>query len=98
MTRLVLVLADQCTAGIAALKAADKDRDVVVMAEVGAEATYVPHHPKKIAFLFSVMRHFAARLVEDGWRVEYSRLDDAANTGSIPGELIRYADKHGSFA
>ena len=98
MTRLVLVLADQCTAGIAALKAADKDRDVVVMAEVGAEATYVPHHPKKIAFLFSVMRHFAARLVEDGWRVEYSRLDDAANTGSIPGELLRNADKHGTSA
>lgn len=93
MSRLVLVLADQCTPAIAALQAADKTKDVVVMAEVGAEASYVPHHPKKIAFLFSVMRHFAARLVEDGWQVAYTRLDDPDNTGSIPGELIRYAER-----
>lgn len=98
MSRLVLVLADQCTPAIAALQAADKATDVVVMAEVGAEATYVPHHPKKIAFLFSVMRHFAARLVEDGWQVAYTRLDDPDNTGSIPGELIRYADRFGASA
>jgi deoxyribodipyrimidine photolyase-like uncharacterized protein len=36
--------------------------DVVVMAEVMDEAAYVPHHPKKIAFLFAAMRKFAARL------------------------------------
>ena len=95
MSRLVLVLGDQCTPDIAALKAADRERDIVVMAEVMDEATYVPHHPKKIAFLFSVMRHFAARLKEDGWRVEYATLDDSENTGSIPGELLRHADKHG---
>jgi len=96
VSRLVLVLGDQCTPGIAALKAADRERDIVVMAEVADEASYVPHHPKKIAFIFSVMRHFAASLRDDGWRVEYTTLDDDENTGSIPGELLRYADKHGA--
>jgi deoxyribodipyrimidine photolyase-related protein len=94
--RLILVLGDQLSPGLASLKAADPARDVVVMAEVGAEATYVPHHPKKIAFLFASMRKHAARLAAAGWRVLYTRLDDPDNTGSIPGELIRRAAATGA--
>ena len=52
-TRLVLILGDQLSEDIAALREADRDSDVVVMAEVMDEASYVPHHPKKIAFSFS---------------------------------------------
>jgi deoxyribodipyrimidine photolyase-related protein len=89
--RLVLVLGDQLTPAVAALKAADRARDLVVMAEVADEATYVPHHPKKIALFFAAMRKFAARLRDDGWQVAYTRLDDPENTGSIPGELLRRA-------
>ncbi len=89
--RLVLVLGDQLTPDIAALRMADKKRDVVVMAEVMAEATYVPHHPKKIALVLAAMRKFATSLNEDGWTVAYTRLDDEANAGSIPGELVRRA-------
>ena len=37
MVRLVLVLGDQLTPDVAALRAADKARDVVVMAEVMGE-------------------------------------------------------------
>ncbi|MDJ0826803.1 MAG: cryptochrome/photolyase family protein [Rhodobacter sp.] len=96
MSRLVLILGDQCTPDIAALQEADKATDVVVMAEVAEEATYVRHHVKKIAFLFSVMRHFVQDLRAAGWTVEYTRLDDPDNTGSIDGELLRYATKHGA--
>ncbi|MEM7721751.1 MAG: cryptochrome/photolyase family protein [Pseudomonadota bacterium] len=96
VTRLVLVLGDQLSEDIAALREADKERDVVVMAEVSDEASYVPHHPKKIAFLFAAMRKFAARLESDGWQVRYTKLDDPANSGSIPGELIRYAEDTGA--
>ena len=35
---------------------------LVVMAEVGAEARYVPHHPQKIALVLAAMRHFAGHL------------------------------------
>ena len=41
VTRLVLILGDQLTPDIAALKAADPARDVVIMAEVRAEGTTV---------------------------------------------------------
>ena len=94
MTRLVLILGDQLSPDIAALQKADKTSDVIVMAEVADEASYVPHHPKKIAFTFSAMRHFAQSLEDDGWRVAYTRLDDDGNAGSIPGELLRRAEDH----
>ena len=93
--RLVLILGDQLSDNIAALKAADKDSDVVVMAEVMEEGSYVPHHPKKIALILAAMRKFAAHLREDGWQVAYSELDDTENSQSIVGELLRRADQHG---
>ncbi|WP_299044263.1 cryptochrome/photolyase family protein [uncultured Tateyamaria sp.] len=95
MSRLILVLGDQLSEGVAALKAADKDRDIVVMAEVAEEGSYVPHHPKKIAFILAAMRKFAARLRDAGWQVAYSELDDTDNSQSIAGELLRRADQHG---
>lgn len=94
MVRLVLVLGDQLSHDLSALHAADPTRDIVVMAEVAAEAEAVPHHPKKIAFLFAAMRKFAASLQDQGWQVAYTRLDDPQNTGSIQGELIRRAAEY----
>lgn len=87
--RLILILGDQLSLEIAALREADKARDIVLMAEVASEASYVPHHPKKIAFLFAAMRKFADHLRADGWNVRYTTLDDPRNAGSIPGEILR---------
>jgi len=92
--RLVLVLGDQLSPGLSALQKADKASDIVVMAEVGDEASYVPHHPKKIAFTFAAMRKFAESLKTDGWRVAYTTLEDPDNAGSITGELIRRASEY----
>lgn len=94
--RLILVLGDQLSADISSLRMAEKERDVVIMAEVLAETTYVPHHPKKIALVLAAMRKFSLTLQEDGWTVAYSKLDDIANTGSLPGELIRRASEFGA--
>ncbi len=73
--RLVLILGDQLSASLSSLKAADPKRDVIIMGEVASEATYVGHHKKKLAFVFSAMRHFAEELRAAGWRVEYAPLD-----------------------
>ena len=95
VSKLVLVLGDQLSEDIAALRKADRSRDIVVMSEVMAEADYAPHHPKKIAFIFAAMRKFAARLHDQGWQVDYTELDDTENANSIPGELLRRAEQHG---
>lgn len=63
------------------------------MVEVNEEATYVRHHKKKIAFLFSAMRHFADALGEEGWQVDYVKLDDPENTGSFTSEIARAAKR-----
>ena len=94
--RLVLVLGDQLSPAMAALRAADPARDIVVMAEVMAEATDVPHHPQKIVLILAAMRHFAQELRAAGWRVAYSTLDDPDNTHTIAGELIRRAAESGA--
>ena len=95
-SRAILILGDQLSPDLAALRDADRDRDLIVMAEVRAEASYVGHHPKKIAFLFAAMRKFAARLAAEGWQVAYTRLDDPDNTHAIPDELARRAKAHGA--
>jgi deoxyribodipyrimidine photolyase-related protein len=96
VTRLVLVLGDQLTPGIAALRAADRASDVVVMAEVMGEAGSVGHHPQKIALIFAAMRKFAAALARDGWNVAYGRLDDPATAPTISAELLRRAAEIGA--
>ena len=87
--RLALVLGDQLSFDLAALRDLDPTQDAVLLAEVAAETDYVPHHPQKIALLFSAMRHFAEALRQRGWRVCYVTLDDPDNSGSLPGELRR---------
>ena len=89
MTRcLRFVFADQLTHELSALAGTSAD-DVVLLMEVAAETDYVPHHPKKIAFLFAAMRHFAAELEARGRTVRYVTLDDPANSGSFRGEAQR---------
>lgn len=91
ISNLVLILGDQLSLNLSSLRASDRARDRVLMVEVQEEATYVRHHKKKIAFLFSAMRHFAEELREDGWQVDYVSLDDPDNTGSFTGEVERAA-------
>ncbi len=94
MTALRFVLGDQLTRSIPTLNGLDPGADVVLMAEVMDEATYVPHHKQKIAYLFSAMRHFADGLRAEGVTVDYVKLDDDGNTGSFTGELERAARRH----
>ncbi len=93
--RLIFILGDQLSKRIASLQAADPKRDVVLMAEVATETTYVRHHKKKIAFVFSAMRHFAEELRKAGWTVDYVRYDEPENTGNFTGEVCRALKRNG---
>jgi deoxyribodipyrimidine photolyase-related protein len=86
---LRVLLGDQLSDAIAALDGLDPATDIVLMAEVRDECTYVRHHKKKIALVLSAMRHFAQRLRGRGARVAYVRLDDPDNTHSIRAEMLR---------
>lgn len=75
MPRLGLILADQLTPSLASLRVLNPLQDVLLLAEVAEETTYVAHHVQKIALLFSAMRHFANELRQAGWTVIYRPLD-----------------------
>ncbi len=83
MSTLRLILGDQLDSSLPVLTQAIKSEDIILMAEVREEATYVKHHKKKIAFLFSAMRHFAKELEGAGYNVVYRKYDDDDNQGSI---------------
>ena len=89
MSTICLILGDQLSRSLSSLQAIDKKKDTVMLCEVYEEATYVRHHPKKIAFLFSSMRHFANELQATGFSVRYIKLDNPENTGSFTGEIKR---------
>lgn len=95
MVKLVLVLGDQLSPQVAALQAARPD-DVIVMAEVMGEATYVPHHPKKIALILMAMRKFAGALRAQGRTVIYHKLDDDDNPGTLAGAVLAAAETTGA--
>ncbi len=94
MATLRFVLGDQLSAGISSLRDLDPASDIVVMAEVADETRYVPHHPKKIAFILAAMRHFAADLTAKGYRVDYRELDDNDDVTSLRAALHAAVRRH----
>jgi deoxyribodipyrimidine photolyase-related protein len=91
---LIPVLGDQLTPTLSSLAGADPARDILLLAELHDEATYVRHHKKKIAFIFSAMRHFAEELRAAGWSVDYVKLGSADNQASFTAQLAHAITKH----
>ena len=86
---LRLILGDQLSETISSLRDVDKSNDNILICEVKSEATYVKHHKKKIAFLFSAMRHFSKFLEGLNYNLTYIKYDDSGNSGSLYGEVKR---------
>ncbi len=98
--KLIVVLGDQLSENMSSFNGIDKQRDVILMCEVREEATYVKHHKKKIAFIFSAMRHFAAQLKDNGYNIRYTKYSDKDNQGSILSQVehnIRQQEKDEPF-
>ena len=93
---LRLVLGDQLSPPqrLSSLRDVDPARDVVLMAEVAAELTYVRHHKQKIVHTLSSMRQHAQALSAQGIAVRYVRLGDEGAAGDLPGEVKRALRDH----
>jgi deoxyribodipyrimidine photolyase-related protein len=93
MATLRLVLGDQLNDKISSLQDCDKENDIIFMCEVRDEATYVKHHKKKIAFLFSAMRHFRDHLTARDYNVIYYDLNEGFSSFSEAIESVLKAYK-----
>ncbi|MGR8946662.1 MAG: cryptochrome/photolyase family protein [Gammaproteobacteria bacterium] len=93
-TTLVLILGDQLSPNLSSLRAAEKSSTLILMAELADEASYVPHHKKKIAFVFSAMRHFNDELVAEGWLTAYSTFGEQPEITSFAQFLEGAIEEH----
>ncbi len=94
VSTLRIILGDQLSLDVSALRDLDTARDVVLMMEVTEETTYVRHHRQKIVLVLSAMRHFAVGLRERGVCVDYIELDALENSGDLTSEVLRAVTRH----
>ncbi len=87
MRHLILVLGDQLDRRSAAFDGLDPGQDRLWMAEVAEESTKVWVHQARIVTFLSAMRHFEESLRAGGIAVEYRRINDVENGGSLVAEL-----------
>ncbi len=84
---LVLVLGDQLDLDAAAFDGFDNAQDAVWMAEVAAESTHVQSSKQRTVMFLAAMRHFAQALQQAGRAVHCTRIDAAANAGTLAAQL-----------
>ena len=94
MSVLRIILGDQLSPDLSALRDLDSSSDAVLMMEAQEEGVYVRHHKQKIVLVLAAMRHFADALCERGVTVDYVRLDAPDNTGSFTTEVQRAVARH----
>lgn len=94
--RTILILGDQLSRNISALEGADKNNDIVLFIEAKEESNHVRHHQQKIVLVLAAMRHFAESLHEEGFNVDYLKLDTPDNSGSLSQELALAVNHHQS--
>jgi deoxyribodipyrimidine photolyase-related protein len=94
MRDLRIILGDQLSLEVSALRDLDTERDTVLMTEVLEESVYVRHHKQKIVLVLSAMRHFAGMLRARGVAVDYVELDAPDNTGGFSSEVERAVRRH----
>ncbi|MCS5712265.1 cryptochrome/photolyase family protein [Candidatus Berkiella aquae] len=92
MKNLIIVLWDQLTHSLPMLAEATST-DIIFMCECREQLHYIPHHPKKIAFILSSMRHFAEELMQKGLKVHYVDYTNRVNNGELLQELQKAINK-----
>lgn len=94
MKRIILILGNQLSLDNSAFEGVDKNNDLIVMIEAWEEFSYPRHHKQKIVLIISAMRHFAAILLEKGFRLKYFHLNDHGESGSLLEELYKAVKEH----
>lgn len=90
----IFVFGDQLNVGGAAFQDADPALDIVVMVEAVAKARERPYHKRKLALLYSAMRHFADEMRERGFTVDYITLAVAEAPMTFDEAMTAHVARH----
>lgn len=93
-TNLVFILGDQLSLDYPALKSADPNSTIVLMAESLVEICRYTSHKQRIVLFLSAMRHFADALKIKGFNLDYRRIEDQEESTSLPEHLNSAIQKH----
>ena len=89
----VLVLGDQLTTQTTIFDQLDPETDVLVMIEAEEQSRKPWSHKARIALFLSAMRHFAVKLLTNGWPLVYTPLDAPSHAGSLISEFTAVATR-----
>ena len=92
--RWVVILGDQLDAQAEVLRLSDPQQDRIWMAEARQESTHVPSSKTRTVLFLSAMRHFAQHLRDQGWTVDYQRIDDPNASDSLGERLALSLKQH----
>lgn len=93
MRNLVLVLGDQLNRDSPAFDDFDSATDLVWMAEVSAESTYVWSSKPRTAVFLAAMRAFRNQLRSEGISVDYLELERESTESTLPEVLVRAIER-----
>ncbi len=85
--QLAVIFGDQLNRGARLFDRLDTSEDAIWMAEVSHESKHVWSHKQRIALFLSAMRHFREECRSEGYRVEYTQLDDRKRTDKLSERL-----------
>lgn len=86
---LAVILGDQLDRALPEHLGLDPERDTILMMEVRAESEHAASHVQRTVLFLSAMRHHAAWLRAQGWRVDYVKLTERGNTHAFGTEVVR---------
>ncbi len=87
--KLLVLFGDQLDTRYLSDAGLERERDAVALFEVADESHHVRSHFQRTVLFLSAMRHSAAALREDKWRVHYVHLNDEGNAGTLEVEIPR---------
>ena len=87
--RVVWILGDQLQEDHPALARADRKRDQVIFVESRLRSEQVRYHQLKLVLIFSALRHRAAALRAEGWKVHYVEL-----SGNFSDAIHAFVQQH----
>ncbi|MDA9231350.1 cryptochrome/photolyase family protein [Rickettsiales bacterium] len=91
--KIILILNDHLNLESNAIKLY-QEGDLILMCENYQDFRKHNHHKKKLVFIFSSMRHFAAKIIEQKYNLHYLKIEDKNNSGILTEEIIKTARKY----
>lgn len=92
--RIILIFGDQLDLHNKALTDFDRQTDEILMIESENESSYVWSHKAKIALFLSAMRHFAERLVSQGFPLTYIKESRLTMTEVLEQQIVEKCATH----